>query len=115
MHELIQQYGSLRRLFEAYWRGQLTVEQERRVEDNNPKPDVYGMKPIPIKPARYAYVEYDGTDIDKKRVMAIMEKIRREAHRETDLFMADLLSPTIESQWTPEERKAYEQRLAAKS
>lgn len=54
MHDLIQQYGSLRRLFEAYWTGRLTVEQERRVEDNNPKPDVYGMKPMPGKPVWYS-------------------------------------------------------------
>lgn len=47
MNDLIQSAGSYRRLMEQYWTGQLTPEQERLIEDDQPKATLASYKPIP--------------------------------------------------------------------
>ena len=37
---------SFRRLLEAYWLGQLTVEEEKAIEDSTPKETIAAFKPV---------------------------------------------------------------------
>lgn len=46
MDELIRSAGSFRRLMEEYWTGQLTPEQERVIEDSQPKATLASYKPL---------------------------------------------------------------------
>lgn len=43
---LVEKYGSQRRIFEAYWKGELTLIQERFLEDSYPPEIRIGMKPL---------------------------------------------------------------------
>lgn len=39
-------YGSKRRVIELYWKGQLTPEHERYIEENTKPEELIGFKPI---------------------------------------------------------------------
>lgn len=75
MDELIRSAGSFRRLMEQYWTGQLTPEQERVIEDANPKATLASYKPtereqnVEACPAPMAW-----TDAERKAAMERLQK-----------------------------------------
>jgi hypothetical protein len=46
MKQLLKQYGSFRKLVEAYWLGELTMTDEQEVEEFTPKDILSNYKPV---------------------------------------------------------------------
>ncbi len=49
MQTIIDKHGSIRRLMEAYWTGQLSIEEETVIENFVPPERIYGFKPIDFR------------------------------------------------------------------